>query len=183
MLEKVSKRVLLCTAITALLSACGGSSGSDPDTGAAIDSTSAGNDTAENIESNVSTDTGSNGSADTDSNGSADSEANASDTGSNTTPDTELSAESDSVQKESSVDIVDESDTTDSDNTSDNIEAVTARKVEPPTGFAGAIEPVITPSGSDPFSKFQLDDALYTCLLYTSPSPRDKRQSRMPSSA
>ena len=23
----------------------------------------------------------------------------------------------------------------------------------------------------------------YTCLLYTSPSPRDKRQSRMPSSA
>ena len=26
-------------------------------------------------------------------------------------------------------------------------------------------------------------DALMTCLLYTSPSPRDKRQSRMPSSA
>ena len=26
-------------------------------------------------------------------------------------------------------------------------------------------------------------DYLYTCLLYTSPSPRDKRQSRMPSSA
>ena len=26
-------------------------------------------------------------------------------------------------------------------------------------------------------------DQLYTCLLYTSPSPRDKRQSRMPSSA
>ena len=26
-------------------------------------------------------------------------------------------------------------------------------------------------------------DALYNCLLYTSPSPRDKRQSRMPSSA
>ena len=25
--------------------------------------------------------------------------------------------------------------------------------------------------------------SLYTCLLYTSPSPRDKRQSRMPSSA
>ena len=24
---------------------------------------------------------------------------------------------------------------------------------------------------------------IYTCLLYTSPSPRDKRQSRMPSSA
>ena len=26
-------------------------------------------------------------------------------------------------------------------------------------------------------------DKAYTCLLYTSPSPRDKRQSRMPSSA
>ena len=26
-------------------------------------------------------------------------------------------------------------------------------------------------------------DAFYACLLYTSPSPRDKRQSRMPSSA
>ena len=26
-------------------------------------------------------------------------------------------------------------------------------------------------------------DVLYCCLLYTSPSPRDKRQSRMPSSA
>ena len=26
-------------------------------------------------------------------------------------------------------------------------------------------------------------DSLYPCLLYTSPSPRDKRQSRMPSSA
>ena len=28
-----------------------------------------------------------------------------------------------------------------------------------------------------------LGQANYTCLLYTSPSPRDKRQSRMPSSA
>ena len=26
-------------------------------------------------------------------------------------------------------------------------------------------------------------NTLYSCLLYTSPSPRDKRQSRMPSSA
>ena len=29
----------------------------------------------------------------------------------------------------------------------------------------------------------QYAPTLYTCLLYTSPSPRDKRQSRMPSSA
>ena len=28
-----------------------------------------------------------------------------------------------------------------------------------------------------------LDEETYHCLLYTSPSPRDKRQSRMPSSA
>ena len=28
-----------------------------------------------------------------------------------------------------------------------------------------------------------LGDNVYGCLLYTSPSPRDKRQSRMPSSA
>ena len=28
-----------------------------------------------------------------------------------------------------------------------------------------------------------LDVVHYACLLYTSPSPRDKRQSRMPSSA
>ena len=30
---------------------------------------------------------------------------------------------------------------------------------------------------------YTLPDAIGTCLLYTSPSPRDKRQSRMPSSA
>ena len=32
---------------------------------------------------------------------------------------------------------------------------------------------------------FALEDSadIHTCLLYTSPSPRDKRQSRMPSSA
>ena len=28
-----------------------------------------------------------------------------------------------------------------------------------------------------------MSDCAYSCLLYTSPSPRDKRQSRMPSSA
>ena len=34
------------------------------------------------------------------------------------------------------------------------------------------------------FKKLGLDISnLYICLLYTSPSPRDKRQSRMPSSA
>ena len=33
------------------------------------------------------------------------------------------------------------------------------------------------------FSSFSIAIYLITCLLYTSPSPRDKRQSRMPSSA
>ena len=33
------------------------------------------------------------------------------------------------------------------------------------------------------FAVNPVDGLLYTCLLYTSPSPRDKRQSRMPSSA
>ena len=32
-------------------------------------------------------------------------------------------------------------------------------------------------------AKDSMDPQLYLCLLYTSPSPRDKRQSRMPSSA
>ena len=38
---------------------------------------------------------------------------------------------------------------------------------------------------SDPKRRGEYDDArrLFGCLLYTSPSPRDKRQSRMPSSA
>ena len=33
------------------------------------------------------------------------------------------------------------------------------------------------------FSTLYGDGVYYSCLLYTSPSPRDKRQSRMPSSA
>ena len=34
-----------------------------------------------------------------------------------------------------------------------------------------------------PFKVLKRQGTIYTCLLYTSPSPRDKRQSRMPSSA
>ena len=40
---------------------------------------------------------------------------------------------------------------------------------------------VYCPGGPD--SDFEYSTQSYTCLLYTSPSPRDKRQSRMPSSA
>ena len=35
----------------------------------------------------------------------------------------------------------------------------------------------------DSATQMMVADELYNCLLYTSPSPRDKRQSRMPSSA
>ena len=35
----------------------------------------------------------------------------------------------------------------------------------------------------DPEAERKVDEVLLNCLLYTSPSPRDKRQSRMPSSA
>ena len=41
----------------------------------------------------------------------------------------------------------------------------------------GEVHAIMGPNGS---GKSTLS---YTCLLYTSPSPRDKRQSRMPSSA
>ena len=45
----------------------------------------------------------------------------------------------------------------------------------------------VDPSSGEVLRQTQLDQSLFgegiTCLLYTSPSPRDKRQSRMPSSA
>ena len=46
---------------------------------------------------------------------------------------------------------------------------------ETATGVAGVLRDIAT--------KMQPGELVYTCLLYTSPSPRDKRQSRMPSSA
>ena len=44
----------------------------------------------------------------------------------------------------------------------------------------------VTPGSAKKIFKWKLDKKIAgvsTCLLYTSPSPRDKRQSRMPSSA
>ena len=39
-------------------------------------------------------------------------------------------------------------------------------------------------TGAPFYDVYECNDGLYiSCLLYTSPSPRDKRQSRMPSSA
>ena len=45
--------------------------------------------------------------------------------------------------------------------------------------FAGGLQSASTATVVDG----QGDTPVMTCLLYTSPSPRDKRQSRMPSSA
>ena len=41
----------------------------------------------------------------------------------------------------------------------------------------------LSPIFTSPMKDMGYDVSNYTCLLYTSPSPRDKRQSRMPSSA
>ena len=42
----------------------------------------------------------------------------------------------------------------------------------------------VSPNADPPVCKFlDVGKHRYDCLLYTSPSPRDKRQSRMPSSA
>ena len=42
---------------------------------------------------------------------------------------------------------------------------------------------IYTAGSEEPNGIVQLETKEYTCLLYTSTSPRDKRQSRMPSSA
>ena len=53
----------------------------------------------------------------------------------------------------------------------------------------GAVQPPVRPAESDPvwnnYAEYRFNGPSDSgdCLLYTSPSPRDKRQSRMPSSA
>ena len=44
-------------------------------------------------------------------------------------------------------------------------------------------KPFEYPEASDYWLKQQQAHWLHTCLLYTSPSPRDRQKSRMPSSA
>ena len=51
------------------------------------------------------------------------------------------------------------------------------------TEFEQLSEEVERISATTEFNDIKLADGTNTCLLYTSPSPRDKRQSRMPSSA
>eukprot|EP00828_Plagiopyla_frontata_P025161 TRINITY_DN32149_c0_g1_i1.p2 TRINITY_DN32149_c0_g1~~TRINITY_DN32149_c0_g1_i1.p2 ORF type:complete len:122 (+),score=11.68 TRINITY_DN32149_c0_g1_i1:124-489(+) len=45
------------------------------------------------------------------------------------------------------------------------------------------IEPWLKKSITCPICRSNLKELLYFCLLYTSPSPRDRQKSRMPSSA
>ena len=49
--------------------------------------------------------------------------------------------------------------------------------------LAMSLERRVIMGSRDPAVIARVVDAYCTCLLYTSPSPRDKRQSRMPSSA
>ena len=57
----------------------------------------------------------------------------------------------------------------------------------PPAVPSGIVEKFIKPmyriKFDSPFSYEEKTEHYVDCLLYTSPSPRDKRQSRMPSSA
>ena len=53
--------------------------------------------------------------------------------------------------------------------------------LESVTGQASSLHGMIT--ALDNRVKTMNNDVIRICLLYTSPSPRDKRQSRMPSSA
>ena len=66
--------------------------------------------------------------------------------------------------------------------TGDVTSAENAKKfIEATVEKFGALDQLIANAGQSMWADFdQIED---TCLLYTSPSPRDKRQSRMPSSA
>ena len=47
----------------------------------------------------------------------------------------------------------------------------------------GATAQLVRAQGLSDSEVDEITELFYACLLYTSPSPRDKRQSRMPSSA
>ena len=49
--------------------------------------------------------------------------------------------------------------------------------------YAGLTVPLSLHIPSESGNSINIEAGFYVCLLYTSPSPRDKRQSRMPSSA
>ena len=47
----------------------------------------------------------------------------------------------------------------------------------------GILHPLIRQRSEDGIARYRDQGAAYICLLYTSPSPRDRQKSRMPSSA
>ena len=53
----------------------------------------------------------------------------------------------------------------------------------PCKAVAPVLEEIAAENSNVLIAKMNTDENPNTCLLYTSPSPRDKRQSRMPSSA
>ena len=59
-------------------------------------------------------------------------------------------------------------------------ENIDLRDIHPQSNQGVCADAIATLEGID---RETLDQLAVTCLLYTSPSPRDKRQSRMPSSA
>ena len=63
----------------------------------------------------------------------------------------------------------------------DEPSASTNMSQEPSASVSNVSEPL--PVASSQQTTPTLSNEVITCLLYTSPSPRDKRQSRMPSSA
>ena len=67
-----------------------------------------------------------------------------------------------------------------------NVLVLRVRSTEPEPALVSARRVdllVETPCGLRLASRLAQLDQVSVCLLYTSPSPRDKRQSRMPSSA
>ena len=54
---------------------------------------------------------------------------------------------------------------------------------DPPTSESDYNSRITFPDGETAPSWSEIQVGVASCLLYTSPSPRDKRQSRMPSSA
>ncbi len=179
MLEKISKKLLGAAAVTVALTACGGGGSSDveesvgePLTGAAIDnSTDTGIDQSSGGESESFDQ---NAESENEVVTTSEPEENSERAEVNETDRTEPVAVAPDVEEVEAKESVDESVTEVSDGAgadnsgadssiSDSAEAFkTDQQIDPNAD----VETVVTPSATDPFSKFQLDDALYTNNVY-----------------